>query len=143
MRRIRFILALAVFLHFPGAGYAAELIMFDQHACEWCEAWEAEVGLVYEKTPEGRQVPLRRLDIHDPLPRELEFIRGLMFTPTFVLVDEGKEIGRIKGYPGEDFFWGLLQQLIKKLPERDRGDEARETLLERGVHASELQRNKG
>jgi thioredoxin-related protein len=96
-----------------GAAAAAELVMFVQHACEWCEAWDADVAPVYGKTKEGRLVPLRRLDIHDPLPLDLEFIRGLIYTPTFVLVDKGMEIGRIKGYPGEDFFWGLLQQLIE------------------------------
>ncbi len=36
----------------------------------------------------------------------------MLFTPTFVLFDDGREIGRIEGYPGEDFFWGLLQNLV-------------------------------
>ena len=40
---------------------------------------------------------------------------GLALTPLFVLVDNGREIGRIRGYPGEDNFWGLLGALIKKL----------------------------
>lgn len=92
--------------------------MVEQRACEWCEVWDAEVGIVYNKTEEGRAAPLRRVDIHKPMPRDLEFIRGLVFTPTFVLIDQGEEIGRIHGYPGEDFFWGLLQELIEKLPDR-------------------------
>jgi hypothetical protein len=29
-----------------------------------------------------------------------------------VLVENGAEIGRIEGYPGEDFFWGLLKQML-------------------------------
>jgi hypothetical protein len=37
--------------------------------------------------------------------------------PTFVLVDNGREVGRIVGYPGADFFYGLLGELLKK---RDR-----------------------
>ena len=97
---------------------AAELVMVEQQACEWCEVWDAEVGIVYNKTAEGRIAPLRRIDIHDPMPRDLEFIRGLVFTPTFVLIDKGEEIGRILGYPGEDFFWGLLQKLMEKLPDK-------------------------
>jgi len=36
-----------------------------------------------------------------------------LFTPTFVLMQDGVEIGRIEGYPGEDFFWGLLNQMIE------------------------------
>ena len=32
-----------------------------------------------------------------------------------MLVDKGREIGRIMGYPGADFFWGLLAPLVTKL----------------------------
>ena len=65
---------------------------------------------------EGKQAPLRRVDIHDDMPEDLLEIAPVIYTPTFVLLHEGVEIGRIKGYPGEDFFWGMLDQLIKKLP---------------------------
>ncbi len=106
-----------LWLFAPAPAPAAELVMVEQPACEWCEVWDDEVGVVYSKTAEGRIAPLRRIDIHDPMPRDLEFIRGLVFTPTFVLVDKGTEIGRILGYPGEDFFWGLLQKLMEKLPD--------------------------
>lgn len=97
-------------------GQAAELVMFRQALCEWCEVWDDEVGVVYNKTQEGRQVPIRQIDIHDQRPDDLRSIRPVVFTPTFVLVDDGKEIGRILGYPGEDFFWGLLNQMLKKMP---------------------------
>ena len=36
-----------------------------------------------------------------------------VFTPTFVLVREGRELARIEGYPGEDFFWGLLAAMLR------------------------------
>lgn len=97
---------------------AAELVMVEQRGCEWCEVWDEEVGVSYHLTAEGKIAPLRRINIHDDLPDDLGFIRGLVFTPTFVLVHEDREIGRILGYPGEDFFWGLLEQLIEKLPEK-------------------------
>ena len=29
-----------------------------------------------------------------------------------MLLDDGREVGRIEGYPGEDFFWFLLGELI-------------------------------
>ena len=95
---------------------AATLVMMEQEFCEYCAAWNKDIGVIYSKTPEGKKAPLRRIDIHDTLPRDLSFITGVVFTPTFVLVENGKEVGRIRGYPGEDFFWGLLQQLLEKLP---------------------------
>lgn len=38
--------------------------------------------------------------------------RRVTFTPTFVLLVNGTERNRIEGYPGEDFFWGLLGQML-------------------------------
>tara|TARA_B100000686_G_C16664781_1_gene902962 strand:+ start:453 stop:608 length:156 start_codon:yes stop_codon:yes gene_type:complete len=38
------------------------------------------------------------------------------FTPTFILVEEGRAIGRIMGHPGESFFRELLSQFFEKLP---------------------------
>ena len=40
------------------------------------------------------------------------FATPVVLTPTFVLMEDGAEAGRIEGYPGEDFFWGLLGQMI-------------------------------
>ena len=39
-----------------------------------------------------------------------------MYTPTLVLMDGGREVGRIVGYPGADLFWGLLGELFQRLP---------------------------
>lgn len=94
---------------------AAELVMFESRLCEWCRAWHAEIGPIYPKTREGRRAPLRRVDIDAPRPADLAFVRGVRFTPTFVLVEGGREIGRITGYMGEDFFWGQLDELLQRL----------------------------
>ncbi len=99
-----------------GGAAALELVMLQEQGCGWCERWDAEIGGVYAKTPEGKRAPLRRVDIHDQLPPDLNFLDKGAYTPTFILVDKGREIGRIRGYPGEDFFWGLLGLLLKKLP---------------------------
>jgi hypothetical protein len=53
------------------------------------------------------------------MPPDLAFVRRERFTPVFVLVDRGREFGRIRGYPGDTFFWGLLAGMIEKL---DRGE---------------------
>lgn len=89
-----------------------ELLMLDQPACEWCAQWDTEVGVVYHCTSEGRTAPLYRVSIHGPLPNDVHLDRPARYTPTFVLLREGVEIGRIEGYPGEAFFWGRLDGLI-------------------------------
>jgi len=91
-----------------------ELVMFERPFCEWCEAWNQEVGDAYENTEEGKFAPLRRVQLNEAHPADLEHIRWPRFTPTFVMMVDGQEVGRIRGYPGEDFFWGLLAELIEK-----------------------------
>jgi hypothetical protein len=100
-----------------------QLVMLEEAGCVYCREWDAVIGPIFPKTDEGRLAPLRRVDIHGKWPEDLAAVRSDVFTPTFILVHEGQEVGRIRGYPGEDFFWGLLAQMIRKLPD-EAGDTA-------------------
>ena len=97
---------------------AAELVMLEQPGCVWCKRFNDEIAPQYGKTEEGRTAPLRRVDITKPWPEDLASIARERLTPTFVLVHEGEEIGRLRGYPGDEFFWGLLGGMLERLPAR-------------------------
>lgn len=98
---------------FPAA--AAELVMFEREGCPYCARWNREVAPIYPKTAEGRRAPLRRVDLAEPRPSDLAAIANVVYTPTFVLLEDGKEIGRIVGYGGDEIFWSLLADLFAKL----------------------------
>lgn len=115
---------------------AAELIMFERAGCVWCEAFDRDIAPIYQKTEEGLRAPLRRVDTEKPLPPDMAFIETERLTPLFVLVDRGREIGRIRGYAGEDFFWGLLDGLMKKLDASKTADQ-RAQLAEGAMRADE------
>lgn len=89
-----------------------QLLMFEQPGCIYCARWNEEIAPQFPLTDEGRAAPLQRLQLRDPLPEGLVLTTPPVFTPTFVLVDDGVESGRIEGYPGADFFWPLLAGLI-------------------------------
>ena len=91
--------------------------MFEQAGCPYCAAWNRKVGEVYDRTDEAKVLPLRRVDLHATRSADLKGIRGVYFTPTFVIVHCGREFGRITGYIGDDQFWGLLDQNIKSMKE--------------------------
>ena len=113
------VLFLAIALLVAGPAQAAELIMFEQRACVYCALFNREIAPAYARTDEGKRAPLRRVDIAKPVPEDLSFVVRERFTPVFVLVENGAEFGRIRGYPGETFFWGLLANLLERL---DRGE---------------------
>lgn len=89
------------------------LYMVEQPGCIYCDRWDHEVGDAYHKTAEGRAAPLARIQLRDPVPDGVTFARKTAFTPTFVLVRDGQELERIEGYPGEDFFYGMLGVMLK------------------------------
>lgn len=91
---------------------AVELVMVRRDGCHYCIAWTNTIGPAYPNTEMGQFAPLRRVDIADLPASEIELDGKVLFTPTFVLVHMGKELGRIEGNPGEDFFWPLLYKLL-------------------------------
>lgn len=99
----------------PRSGGAAELVYFNSPSCGVCERWDAEIGGIYPLTDEAKRLPLRAQDIHDEKPEDIQFIKGVVFTPTFVVVDGGREVGRIVGYAGDIFFWEQMSELLRKL----------------------------
>jgi hypothetical protein len=113
---VRLLTAMLIAVALTSTSLAAELIMFHDAHCVWCGRFDAEIGPLYGKTAEGQRAPLRRVDAGKPLPPELAFIETERLTPVFVLIDHGREVGRIRGYPGDDHFWGLLGTLLAKLP---------------------------
>jgi hypothetical protein len=115
-RAFRLLVFFAVLAASPVAAVAAEMVMLVQPGCPWCAKFDAEIAPAYPNTPEGRRAPLRRVDITEPWPADLAGIRGERFTPTFILLDNRKEIGRLRGYPGDEFFWYLVDDLLAKLP---------------------------
>ena len=112
---IRFgILALAVLILLANVADAAELVMFRRDGCPWCAKWDREIGPIYPKTDIGQRAPVRFVDIAQARHFDGELKSPVRFTPTFVLMDNGREVGRIEGYPGQDFFWARLENLAPK-----------------------------
>ena len=96
----------------PGLARATELIMVEQPGCIWCQRWDEDIAPIWPKTAAGEHAPLRRAQL-SKLPGDYELDRRVNLTPTFLIVDEtGRELARLEGYPGEDFFWPLIEDLL-------------------------------
>ena len=95
---------------------AAELVMVEGDGCPWCDAFDREIAPILARTLEGRRAPLRRIDLYKPVPADIAFLQIERLTPLFMLVDQSREIGRIRGYPGLEGFWTQLSMLMDRLP---------------------------
>ena len=89
---------------------ATELVMYRRAGCPYCLAFDREIGPIYPKTDIGKRVPLRHVDIDKDADKSVKLKSPIRYTPTFVVVEDGQEKARIEGYPGEFFFWGVLEK---------------------------------
>lgn len=88
-----------------------ELIMVDDPACRFCQKWNDAVGRGYAKSPEGQAAPLKRVPRGAP---ELEGLAPVIYTPTFIVMNGGNELGRISGYSGPSYFYDDLRSILRR-----------------------------
>jgi hypothetical protein len=90
---------------------AAVLVMVHDPGCPYCARWEAEVERSYMLSQEGKFAPLaKRLRGHP----DIASLKKIVYSPTFVMLAYGEEVGRIIGYQGPDLFWTELEPLVAK-----------------------------
>lgn len=106
---------LSTLLSFSSHALAAELIMFTRNGCAYCLLWDKQIGPIYSKTDEAIRAPLKKVNLDSGNTTDPILLEAVSVTPTFVLIDQGREIGRFAGYSDDLTFWSQLSVLLKKL----------------------------
>ena len=88
------------------------LIMVTSDHCPFCQAWERDVGAVYDKSPYAPALPLTRLDMGSSMPEGVALQNPVVGTPTFLIIRDGKEIERQRGYDDAEIFWWWLSEHV-------------------------------
>ena len=110
----RFLAALFFIAITHNAAAAARLIMVTSEHCPYCQAWERDVGVVYDKSPYAAKLPLSRVGIGSEMPEKVAIKKPIVGTPTFLIILNGQEIDRQRGYAdAEMFFWWLSEHMVK------------------------------
>ncbi|MBF0212361.1 MAG: thioredoxin family protein [Magnetococcales bacterium] len=91
---------------------AGRLIVFVADYCPYCKEFLKVVAPVYPKTDLGGRFPLEVVDHFSP-SREWESLAWeIRFYPTFLVMDgQGRELGRFRGYRGEEPFWSEMERI--------------------------------
>jgi hypothetical protein len=124
-------LAASLFLVLPGLATAQSdtglrLLMIEQAGCAYCVAFNRDIAPIYAKPPQGAAAPLFHADLRKDMPDGITLASRPFVTPTFILIGpDGTEISRMTGFPGEDFFWPYIAQMI---------DDAQQSLSDAAVN---------
>jgi thioredoxin-related protein len=115
MRR-SFLAAFALLAHLATSALAQqpqlELIYVERSGCPWCHRFEQEAMGPYRLSELGQQAPLRRFSLDNGQPAVTGLDEPVRFTPTFILLRDGREVGRILGYRDNASFFGLVERHI-------------------------------
>ncbi|MBF0193079.1 MAG: hypothetical protein HQL71_00920 [Magnetococcales bacterium] len=92
-----------------------QMIYFKTDFCPWCNVFEREVLGIFNRTDEGKSLPITEVTLRSENSKFPEIEKTIPYVPTFVILDnDGNERGRIFGY-SRDFFWSKLGDIIKNI----------------------------
>ncbi len=90
------------------AQHNVELVVVEVPGCIYCGIFRRDVLPSYQASPRAKTVPLRFLDLNDEAADRLDLSAPVTVVPTVLVLENGREIGRITGYTGpENFFHSI------------------------------------
>lgn len=93
-----------------------QLIVMEAPGCIYCNLFRRDVLPSYQTSERGKDMPVRFLDVNDVPKTGIELQSPIDILPTFVIVKDNRELGRIPGYMGpEDFFHSINYLLSSSL----------------------------
>lgn len=107
-----FFVSMAIACVLSSGARARELIAFEAKNCGPCKNFKREVLPIYAESPAGKVFPLWVVEMGSKLPFRLA--EPVTFTPTFVWVDNGVEVGRFAGYYNKEQFFSIVNKAANR-----------------------------
>jgi thioredoxin-related protein len=91
---------------------AYQLVVLEAEGCIYCHLFRRDVLPGFAASEQGRQLPVRFLDINAVSDAHLDLQTPVDIVPTFIVVKNNKEVGRIPGYVGPENFYHSISYLL-------------------------------
>ncbi|MCU0953720.1 MAG: thioredoxin family protein [Hyphomicrobium sp.] len=89
-----------------------ELLVVETDNCIYCGLFRRDVAPTYTASIRARSVPMRFIDLNAPDIDALSLSAPIESVPTVLVVEQGREVGRIAGYVGPEIFFHSLNTLL-------------------------------
>lgn len=96
----------------PAAPVAMELVVLEAPGCIYCGLFRRDVLPSYQASGRAKEMPIRFVDINDAAADALGLDSPVDIVPTFVVLKNNHEVGRIPGYTGPEFFFHTINHLL-------------------------------
>jgi thioredoxin-related protein len=89
-------------------GGNVQLVVMEAEGCIYCTIFRRDVLPSFEMSERGKEMPVRFVDVNDIEQAGFVLRSPIDILPTFVVIKDNQELGRIPGYVGpEDFFHSI------------------------------------
>ena len=93
-----------------------ELVIVEVENCIYCDVLRRDVMPAYSTSPQGRELPIRFVDLNAPDAANLELSEPLTMVPTMLLVKANREVSRAPGYLGPEGFFHAIKAMMSSAP---------------------------
>jgi thioredoxin-related protein len=93
-----------------------QLVVMEAEGCIYCTVFRRDVLPSYEESERGKDMPVRFIDVNDVAKAGIELSQPIDILPTFVVVKDNHEVGRIPGYVGPEDFFHSINYLLSSSP---------------------------
>lgn len=96
----------------PPSAPSAELIVIEVDGCIYCRVFRRDILPAWLASPHSRNVPIRFVDYNGPGASGLPVSGPVKIVPTFIMIKDDREIGRIPGYIGRTEFFRAVTHML-------------------------------
>jgi thioredoxin-related protein len=89
-----------------------EILVVEIDNCIYCGLFRRDVAPTYKVSGRAKTIPMRFIDINAPDVDRLALTAPIDSVPTVLVVENGRELGRIAGYVGPENFFHSLNRLL-------------------------------
>jgi thioredoxin-related protein len=98
------------------ASSAFELVVVEAEGCIFCRLFRRDVLPAYQTSEQGKEAPVRFVDVNDVDKSQADLTSPVEIVPTFVVLKSRHEVGRISGYVSPENFFHSINYLLASAP---------------------------
>ena len=89
-----------------------EVVVFEIGGCKYCTVFRDNLGARYQASTTNAVAPMRYVDVGRLDPTDFQLRSEITTVPTIVLLQDGKEIDRVEGYPLSEALFGMVKSRV-------------------------------
>ena len=93
-----------------------EMVVLEVSGCIYCTIFRRQLLPTYKDSEKAKKIPIRFVDVNDPAMADIGLTHPVGIVPTFVILENNQEIGRIPGYMSRHDFFRAIDYIVSGRP---------------------------